>query len=135
MIFRFRSVLSSMLLPVVAFMLMVPFDVLAQDHVTTTNDLRNELLSASKSRQENVAVLQKLLETDGAQKMMASARIDPVKAKQAVSLLSDQELARLASQVDRSEFAGAGISLTNQQVTIILLGVILIIVIAIIASR
>lgn len=135
MIFRFRSLFSTLLLPVVALMMIVPVDVLAQDHVTTSNDLRNELRKAASDRQDNIAKLQRFLSTETAQKTLRAAKLDPQKAQGAISLLSDQELARLASQVDRTEFAGAGLSLTTQQVTYIIIGAIVIILVAVLVSR
>ncbi|MGE5646921.1 MAG: PA2779 family protein [Acidobacteriota bacterium] len=128
---RLRNLFSTLLLPVVAIMLMVPFDVLAQDHVATTNDLRNELRSAAQDRHDNVAKIQKFLQTETAVKTLQAAKVDPEKARAAVSLLSDQELARLASQVDRSQFAGAGLTITNQQLTYIILGVLIIVLVAV----
>jgi hypothetical protein len=135
MIFWSRRVPGALLLPVVALMLMIPSDVLAQDHVATANDLHNELRSAARERQANIAKLERFLSSETAKKTLESVRVDPVKARTAVSLLSDQELARLAAQVDRTEFAGAGLSLTTQQVTIIIVGAILIILVAVLVSR
>jgi hypothetical protein len=133
--FRCQSLLSTLLLPFVAVMLLVPLDMLAQDHVVTANDLRNELRNAAKERQDHITKLQQFLSSEIAQKALRSAKLDPAKAQAAIPLLSDQELARLAAQVDRADFAGAGLSLTNEQVTIILIGIVLIIVVAILASR
>jgi hypothetical protein len=126
---------TALLLPVVFVMLMVPFDVLAQEHIATPNDLRNELRSNIQERQNNIAKLERFLSSAAAQKVLHSARLDPDRARTAIPLLSDQELARLAAQVDQVDFAGAGLSLTNQQLTIIILGIILIVVIAIVATR
>jgi hypothetical protein len=133
--FRFQSLLSTLLLPILAVLMIAPPDMLAQDHVATANDLRNELRNASQERQDHIAKLQHFLSSDVAQKALRSAKLDPAKAQAAIPLLSDQELARLAAQVDRADFAGAGLSLTNEQVTIILIGIVIIIVVAILASR
>ncbi len=130
-----RKVLSSLLVPVTALLLVLPRDVRAQGHVASSNDLREELRRAAGERQEHISKIQRFLTTEEAQNVLRSVRVDPAKAQQAVAQLSDAELARLAAQVDRAEFAGAGLSLTTQQVTIILVGIILIVVVAIIASR
>ncbi len=135
MIFGVRRVLSSLLVPVTALVLMVPRDLKAQDHVAASSDLRDELLRAAGDRQEHISKIQRFLSTGEAQNTLRSVRVDPTKARQAVAMLSDAELARLAAQVDRADFAGAGLQLTTQQVTIILVGIILIVVVAIIASR
>ncbi|HEX8984800.1 MAG TPA: PA2779 family protein [Bryobacteraceae bacterium] len=124
-----------LLVPVLVFLLVVPSGLRAQEHVVASRDLRNELQSAAGDRENHISKIQQFLQTGEAQRALRSAHVDPARAQQAVSMLSDAELARLAAQVDRADFAGAGLSLTTQQVTIILVGIILIIVVAIIASR
>jgi hypothetical protein len=124
-----------LLVPVLVFLLVLPTDLRAQNHVVAPGDLSSELRAAASERQHHISKIQQFLQTSEAQRALRSARVDPARAQQATSQLSDAELARLAAQVDRTNFAGAGLSLTNEQVTIILVGIIVIIVVAIIASR
>ena len=126
-----RSVISLFLV------LLTPAVVLAQEHVVSTIDLHNELAAAATQRQKDIAALDRLFSSDAAQKALAATHTDAARVRQALPLLSDQELARLASQarLAQSDFAGSGLSLTTQQVTYIIIGVIVIAVVAIIASH
>jgi hypothetical protein len=134
-ILHLRKLLSILLIPAALLLTALPSDLLAQSHVTSPADLRAQLRDSAAGRQNRVSHLQQFLSTGQAEATMRTLRVDPAQARQAVSLLSDEELARLAAQVDRSEFAGAGLALTNEQVTIIIVGAILIIIVAVIASR
>ncbi len=127
--------LSSVMLPAVALMLLVPVDLLAQDHIVSRTDFRSELRSAAAARQRDIAKLEKLLLSESGRQALASVKLDAGKVTKALPLLSDHELARLAAQADRAQadFAAGGISLTNQQVTYIIIGVIVIALVAIIA--
>lgn len=129
-----RSI-TCMILPVVAAMLLVPVDLLAQNHIVSPKDLRSELRTAAENRQRDIAKLEKVLSSSEGQKALASMKMDAGKIQKALPLLSDQELARLAAQADRAQadFAAGGLSLTTQQVTYIIIGVIVVAVIAIVA--
>ena len=137
MLLRLQTLTSILILPVVVFMFLLPADLLAEDHLVSAADLRQELRTAAQARQANLAKLDRFFSSEPARKALASASMDPAKVRNAIAFLSDQELARLASQADqvRSNFAGGGISLTNQQVTYIIIGLIAIAIIAIVASR
>jgi CHASE3 domain sensor protein len=128
-------ILSSVVLPAVALTLLVPVDLPAQNHIVSPAELRSELRSAAAARQRDIAKLEKLLLSDGGRQALASMKLDAGEARKALPLLSDQELARLAAQADRAQadFAASGVSLTNQQVTYIIIGVIVIALVAIIA--
>lgn len=130
---RFRGILTVVVLPVVTLTLLIPADLLAQDHVVSTADLRNELRAATMDRQGNMAKLESFLSSEGARKALASTKMDPARVRQAIPLLSDQELARLAAQADHTQ-ADFAAGLTNAQVTYIIIGLIAIAVIAIVAK-
>jgi hypothetical protein len=127
--------ISCVLLPVVALTLLVPVDILAQNHVVSPADLRRELRDVSAARQRDIAKLEKVLLSPDGTKALASFKMDAGKVQKALPLLGNQELARLAAQADRlqADFAAGGLSLTTQQVTYIIIGVIIIAVIAIVA--
>jgi hypothetical protein len=109
----------------------------AQEHVVAPSDLTRELASSSQARQRNQAALERFFTSGAARTALRSVRLDPAKVTQAIPYLTDEELARLAARADAldSSFAGAGVSLTNTQVTYIIIGVIAIAIIAIVASR
>lgn len=128
-------IISSVLLPAVALTLLVPVDLLAQNHIVSSAELRSELRRASAARQRDIAKLEKVLASPDGKKALASFKMDVGKVQQALHLLSDQELARLAAQSSRvqADFAAGGVTLTNQQVTYIIIGAIIVAVIAIVA--
>jgi hypothetical protein len=128
-------IISSVLLPAVALTLLVPVDLLAQNHIVSQADLRRELREASASRQRDIAKLEKVLLSPDGKKALASFKIDAGKVRNALPLLGDEELARLSSQANRmqADFAAGGLSLSNQQVTYIIVGLVIIAVIAIVA--
>ncbi|HOQ47231.1 MAG TPA: hypothetical protein PLA43_20135 [Bryobacteraceae bacterium] len=128
-------IIASVLLPAVALTLLVPVDLLAQNHVVSSAELRSELRRASAARQRDIATLEKVLASPEGKKALASFKMDAGKVQQALHHLSDQELARLAAQANRvqEDFAAGTLTLTNQQVTYIIIGAIIIAVIAIVA--
>lgn len=132
MLFFFRKFTSSILAPVLGTACLMPAAIAADDHVVSPAELRKELKSAATARQANVARLERFLASDAARKAMASTKLDAAKVSQAVALLSDQEIARLAAQADRIDNDIAAGRLTNTQVTYIIFGAILIIVLAIV---
>ncbi len=128
-----RKFASGLLSIVLAAPAAIPAPVLAGDHVVPPQDLRREIRNASRARRENAERLRTFLHSDLARPALAAANLTAKKADTAITLLSDEELSRLAAQADRLSDDFAAGRLTNAQVTYIILGAILIIVIAIIA--
>lgn len=128
-------IISSVLLPAVVLTLLVPVDLLAQNHIVSPADLRRELREASASRQRDIAKLEKVLLSPDGTKALCSFKMDAGKVQRALPLLGDQELARLAAQADRvqADFAAGGLDLTTQQVTYIIIAIVIVAVIAIVA--
>jgi hypothetical protein len=93
----------------------------AQEHVVSRAELQQATVSVARTRQNNVAKVEKFFSTPQAQKALKSAHLDPVQIKQAVPSLSDQELAQLASKADKAQKNFAAGALTNQQITYILI--------------
>ncbi len=135
--FRSGAILSvsTLLVPVMALLVSVPLNACAQDHVVSPAELKAEVRSAAQSRQANIDALQRLLATDAAAKVMQTAGIDPARVRRAVPLLDDQELARLAAQANQADFTGSSLTLTNQQLTYIILGVLIIVLVAVLVSH
>lgn len=111
----------------------VPAPVRAGDHVVPPQDFRTDVRNASRARRENAERLRTFLHSDLARPALAAANLTAKKADKAIALLSDEELSRLASQADRLSNDFAAGRLTNAQITYIILGAILIIVVAIVA--
>ena len=101
-------------------------------HVVSPAKLQQAVARTATTRQENVIKVEKFFSSTIAMQAMESAHIDPVQIKNAVPLLSDQELAQLASKADKTQQSFAAGVLTNRQITyIIVAAAIVIIVIAV----
>lgn len=117
-------------------LLLIPSGLLAVDHVVSPADLRKELAASSQTRNQNLATLRSLLASEPGRKALAAVKVDPAKVDQALPMLSDQELSRLAATATQAQndFAAGALSLSNEQLTIIIVGIILIVIIAIVAA-
>jgi hypothetical protein len=101
----------------------VPPGLLAQTHVVSPNDLQKEMVAATQARQRNLETVKQFLSSPTAEKALKSARMDPVQVKTAVSTLSDQDLAQLASRAEKTQLDFAAGRLSDRDLLIILLGV------------
>ncbi|MGE5646999.1 MAG: hypothetical protein ACM336_14525 [Acidobacteriota bacterium] len=89
----------------------------AQEHVVAPDELRESLRSAAAARQRNIARIESAL---------TAAHADPARTRQAVAMLSDAELARIAALSEKAQNDFAAGSLTSLQVTMIIVAAILI---------
>jgi len=101
----------------------VPTSLLAQTHVVSPADLQKEMLDASRARQRNLESVSQFLSSPRAEKALKSAQMDPAHVKTAVSALSDQELAQLASRADKAQADFAAGRLSDRDLIIILVGI------------
>src|SRR5215470_3192454 len=81
----------------------VPPSILAQSHVVSPADLQKELVASTQVRQHNGETVRQFLSSQSAVNALKSAHINPVQVQTAVATLSDQELAQLASKVDKAQ--------------------------------
>ncbi len=126
------SMLITSLICTLGFLFGSPSLVAGQEHVVSTAELQQATLSIAKTRQENLAKVEKFFSSPQAQKVMKSAHLNPVQIKQAVPSLSDRELAKLAAKADKAQKNFAAGALTNEQITYILiaLGTAIVVLIA-----
>jgi len=84
----------------------------AQGHVVKPGDLQKALVGASQQRLDNIAKIQGLLAGENAQRALAAAGIEPGRIRQAVAMLDDDELARLAARASelQADFAAGDVS-------------------------
>ena len=113
-----RVVTASVLVTVFAVQPSLP----AQIHVVSPAELQKEAVSATRARKHNVETVTKFLSSPKAEKALRSAHMDPTQVTSAVSSLSDQELAQLASRADRAQIDFAAGTLSDRDLLIILLG-------------
>lgn len=91
------------------------------DHVVSSESLRQDARESAETRQANEAAVRQLLATDAAQKVIKSSHVEYKRVDEAVSQLSDEDLARLAvrSREVQNDFAAGNI--TDRDLLIILL--------------
>jgi hypothetical protein len=108
---------------VLATIFVVPQDVLAQSHVVSPADLQKAVLTASQTRQHNLAKVKEFLSSERAQQALKSAYMDPAQVKTAVSTLNDAELAQLASRADKAQADFAAGRLSDRDLIIVLVAI------------
>ncbi|MGE5488636.1 MAG: hypothetical protein ACM3ZB_12540 [bacterium] len=105
----------------------------AQQHVVSPGELRSDVQAAGAARQRNAEKVRSFLKSGTAQEALSKARLNAGKIDTAIASLSDEELASLAAKSEKIQNDFAAGRLTNSQVTYIILGTILIVVVAILA--
>ena len=101
--------------------LLLPQTLPALEHVVSPADLRKDIRAEAEVRQQNRAKVEQFISSTPVQKALKSARIDSAKVQKAIPLLSDEELARLAAQSEKARKDFAAGSLTNEQLTYIVI--------------
>ncbi|HXH51038.1 MAG TPA: hypothetical protein VNM47_16995 [Terriglobia bacterium] len=114
-------ILTASLVCALTCVLQTPLLAAAQNHIVSPAELQQATASAAHARQQNIDKVEKFFSSEQAEKALKSAHLDAVQVKKAVPTLSDQELARLASQADKAQKDFAAGALTNQQITYILI--------------
>jgi hypothetical protein len=116
--------------------LLVPVQVgAAEDHVVKSVELHNAIVAASEARQNDIAKIRTFLSSDAGKKALNLVKIDSRKIENAVALLNDEELARLAARAEKIQDDFSAGALSNQELTYIVIAlatavIILVIVVA-----
>ena len=133
---NFRSSICVLVVSMLFSALVLPIDMLAQEHVVSTADLRRDAVAAAQVRQTNQGKILKFFSSEQANKALKSLNLPYGRVEKAVSQLGDEELARLAARADKVQNDFAAGSLTNQQLTYIIIAIAAaLIVIIIVAAR
>ena len=98
-------------------------NLVAQTPIVTQEELQKAIVAATQSRQQNIETIQQFLSSPTAQKALTSAHMNPQQVKQAVSGLSDDELARLASRASKAQADFAAGRLADRDLIIILIAI------------
>jgi len=103
----------------------VPPSLLAQasTHVVSSSDLQKAAVNAAQARERNLQTVRGFLSSERATQALKSAHMDPAQLKNAVSSLSDAELARLASRAQHSQGDFAAGRLGDRDLLLIILGI------------
>ena len=95
----------------------------ATDHLVSPSELQSAAVGASARRAHNLATLKSFLSSDQARHALQSARMDPQRVENAVSSLSDEELAQLAIRANKAQADFAAGSLSDRDLIIILVAI------------
>ena len=120
---RFDLWQSVRLLAICFLLTLCATSILAQTHVVSQADIHKELVNTAQTRQKNLEKTRRLFSSDETRKAMESAQISPEKVDAAISMLSDDELARLASRADKIDQDFAAGRLDNRDLLFVILGV------------
>jgi hypothetical protein len=80
-------------------------------------------VAATQARRQNIETIQQFFSSTAAQKALKSAHMDPQRVTEAVSGLSDEELARLASRASKAQADFAAGKLSDRDLIIILIAI------------
>lgn len=101
----------------------IPQDAFAQSHVVSLADLQSATVASTQARQRNIETIRQFVSSPMAENALHSAHLDAKQVRDAVSRLSDQELAQLASRAGKAQADFAAGNLTDRDLIIILIAV------------
>lgn len=110
-----------------------PIEAQQNEHVVSSQDLRQDVQKAVDARHANEAAVRELLATDAAQKVLKSAKVDYKKVDQAVGQLSDEDLSRLAerSREVQKDFAAGNLSDRDLLIIVLAVAALVLIIVAV----
>ncbi len=94
----------------------------SQTHVVSQTEIHKELVNSTQTRRRNLEKVRRLFSSDETRKAMEAAKISPERVENAVSTLSDEELARLAARADKLDQDFAAGRLSDRDLLLIILG-------------
>jgi hypothetical protein len=130
-----KTFISILLSAALIFFTNTPIQAQEQEHVVPRTDLRNDLAQAAEIRHRNEADVRGLLSSEVGQKALQSAHIDYEKVDQAVSQLSDEELARMAQQSRQLKADFAAGRLSNGAIIAIVVVIAVVIILVVLFSQ
>lgn len=101
----------------------------AQDHVVSPTEIQKEAVAATTARQHNVATITRFLSSSQAKQALKDAHVNSTEVKSAVANLSDEEVAQLASRVDKAQADFAAGNMSDRDLILILLAVVVLILV------
>ena len=101
----------------------IPAQLIAQEHVVSSADLQKQAVSTANTRQQNIETLQKAFSGSKAENALKAAKIDPAQVKNAVSSLSDADLAKLSARVNHAQQDFSAGDLNDRDLLLILVAV------------
>jgi len=101
----------------------------AQNHVVSPSEIQRDAVAATQARQQNVQTVTQFLSSPQAKQALQSAHLSSTQVKNAVSNMSDEEVAQLASRVDTAQADFAAGSISDRELIYILIGIVILILI------
>lgn len=101
----------------------------AQDHVVSPAEMRKEAVAATSVRQQNAETVNRFLSSPQTKQALHSVHMTPTQVKTAVSNLSDEEIAQLASRADKAQADFAAGNISDRDLIFIALGILALILI------
>ncbi|MGH9341187.1 MAG: hypothetical protein ACRD1R_16710 [Acidobacteriota bacterium] len=99
-------------------------DLRAADHLVAPAELHQVLIEAAQERRQNLSKVENFFSSSDSEAALRAAGSGLREIRQAVSMLSDEELARLATQTQTlTEDLAAG-ALSNQELTYIIIALV-----------
>jgi len=122
-----RGVSTSALIAILA----IPHHMFAQapEHLVSPTDLREAVVDASRTRQQNLDTLKLFFSSDKARQALQTSHIDLQQVKSAVASLNDEELAQLASRANKAQRDFAAGTLGDRDLLLILVAIAVLILI------
>src|SRR5712692_224482 len=96
---RFRQLLIMLVLFTLGVLPLV--SQATSDHIVPAPDLHQGMLAAAHARQDTLAKLDKFFSSQPARKAFETVKLEPAKVSQALTRLSDDDLARLSAQSEK----------------------------------
>ena len=93
----------------------------ATEHIVSAADLHRQVRSAQSRRQAGLQQISDFLRSDSSRSVLDATNLDVAQVEKAVGLLSDEEVAQLASQIQGVERDVAAGALSNQELTYIVI--------------
>lgn len=127
---------EKLFLPVVAASFIVvgaPRIANAQEHVVSTKQLQKDVEAQSKTRQQNEARLEQILDTPQGREAVSRAGADYKTVDKGIHMLSDAELAQLTARAEKGQSDFAAGSLSELDWILILLVIVVVIIIIAVA--
>ncbi|MGD0220811.1 MAG: PA2779 family protein [Terriglobia bacterium] len=101
----------------------------AQDHVVSPAEMQREAVAVTRARQHNVRTVTQFLSSPKAKQALKDAHLNPTQVKTAVSNLSDEEVAQMASRVDKAQADFAAGNMSDRDLILILLAIVVLILV------
>ena len=107
----------------------------AQDHVVSSAGLNQAAASAAQTRQQHLEHLREFFSSSAARRALHKSHISQVQVQRAVTSLDNDELARLSARAERAQRDLAAGSLTNEQLTYLVIALATAVIVIILVER